>query len=72
MATQATMGDLELGLLRTFVSVIHHGSVGKAAVAIEMTQSAVSQRMLRLEKIVATNSLIAAEMVYPSQFTVRC
>jgi hypothetical protein len=46
--------------------------VGKAAVAIEMTQSAVSQRMLRLEKIVATNSLIAAEMVYPSQFTVRC
>jgi DNA-binding transcriptional LysR family regulator len=52
MATPAAVGDLELSLLRTFLAVVHHGSLGKTAVAVEMTQPAVSQQMLRLERIV--------------------
>jgi len=41
-----------LGLLRTFLAVVHHGSLGRTAVAAAMTQPAISQQMLRLEKIV--------------------
>jgi DNA-binding transcriptional LysR family regulator len=52
MATQAEMGDLELVLLRTFLAVVDEGSIGKAAASVDMTQSAVSQQMFRLEKIV--------------------
>jgi DNA-binding transcriptional LysR family regulator len=52
MATQTAVGDLELSLLRTFLAVVQHGSLGKTAAAIEMTQPAVSQQMLRLERIV--------------------
>jgi DNA-binding transcriptional LysR family regulator len=52
MATQGAVGDLELSLLRTFLAVVHHGSLGKTAAAVEMTQPAVSQQMLRLERIV--------------------
>ena len=52
MATHATSGDLELTLLRTFLAVVHHGSMGKTAAAVEKTQPAVSQQMMRLEKIV--------------------
>jgi DNA-binding transcriptional LysR family regulator len=52
MATQGAVGDLELSLLRTFLAVVHHGSLGKTAIAVEMTQPAVSQQMLRLERIV--------------------
>jgi DNA-binding transcriptional LysR family regulator len=44
--------NLELRLLRTFLAVVEHGSLGKTAVAINMTQPAISQQMLRLEKIV--------------------
>jgi len=52
MATQAPVGDLEVGLLRMFLAVVGHGSIGKAAAAADMTQPAVSQEMLRLERIV--------------------
>jgi DNA-binding transcriptional LysR family regulator len=52
MTTRETAGDLELGLLRTFVRVVNHGSLCKAAAAAKMTQPAVSQQILRLEKIV--------------------
>jgi len=49
---QMESGDLDLGLLRTFLAVVDCGSLGKTAAAIDKTQSAVSQQMLRLEKIV--------------------
>jgi DNA-binding transcriptional LysR family regulator len=52
MATQAEIGDLELALLRTFLAVVDEGSIGKAAASVDVTQSAVSQQMFRLEKIV--------------------
>jgi DNA-binding transcriptional LysR family regulator len=52
MATQAQVGELELNLLRTFLAVVDHGSIGKAAASVDMTQPAVSQQMLRLERIV--------------------
>lgn len=52
MSTRETSGDLELGLLRTFLRVVNHGSLCKAAAAAKMTQPAVSQQILRLEKIV--------------------
>lgn len=44
--------DLELGLLRTFLAVVQHGSMGRTAAAVAKTQPAVSQQMLRLEKII--------------------
>ena len=44
--------DLELSLLRTFLAVVQHGSMGRTAAAVARTQPAVSQQMLRLEKIV--------------------
>jgi DNA-binding transcriptional LysR family regulator len=44
--------DLELSLLRTFLAVVRHGSMGRTAAAVAKTQPAVSQQMLRLEKIV--------------------
>jgi hypothetical protein len=52
MTTRETSGDLELGLLRTFLRVVNHGSLCKAAAAAKVTQPAVSQQILRLEKIV--------------------
>jgi DNA-binding transcriptional LysR family regulator len=44
--------DLEFGLLRTFLAVAHHGSLGRTAAAMAMTQPAVSQQVSRLERIV--------------------
>ena len=53
MAThRMAAGDLDLGLLRTFLTLVSSGSLGKTAASIDKTQSAVSQQMLRLEKIV--------------------
>jgi DNA-binding transcriptional LysR family regulator len=52
MGTHGAAGDLELSLMRTFLAVVHHGSLGKTASAFEMTQPAVSHRMFRLERIV--------------------
>jgi DNA-binding transcriptional LysR family regulator len=43
--------DLELSLLRTFLAVVRHGSMGRTAMAVAKTQPAVSQQMLRLEKL---------------------
>ncbi|HUK48174.1 MAG TPA: LysR family transcriptional regulator [Terriglobales bacterium] len=45
-------GDLELRLLRTFLTLMECGSLGKTAAIVQITQSAVSQQMLRLERIV--------------------
>ncbi len=44
--------DLDLSLLRTFLAVVRHGSMGRTATAVAKTQSAVSQQMLRLEEII--------------------
>ena len=53
MSTQPMdTGDLELGLLRTFLAAVDCGSLRKTAAAIDKTQPAVSAQMLRLEKIV--------------------
>ena len=49
MTTQASAGDVEVGLLRMFSAVAEYGSMAKAATAFDMTQPAVSQQMLRLE-----------------------
>jgi DNA-binding transcriptional LysR family regulator len=52
MATAANKPELEISLLRTFLAVVHHGTLGRTATARRMTQPAVSQQMMRLEKIV--------------------
>jgi DNA-binding transcriptional LysR family regulator len=52
MAITTYQDDLEFSLLRTFLAVIRYGSMGRAATAICRTQPAVSQQMLRLEKII--------------------
>jgi|SRR5450432_576647 len=44
--------NLELSLLRTFLAVVQHGSMGKTAAAARVTQPAVSAQVFRLEKIV--------------------
>jgi DNA-binding transcriptional LysR family regulator len=52
MTMTRNRGDLELSLLRTFLAVVRHGSMGRTAAAVAKTQPAVSQQMLRLEKII--------------------
>jgi DNA-binding transcriptional LysR family regulator len=52
MAMTIDREDLELSLLRTFLAVVRHGSEGRAAAEVAKTQAAVSQRILRLEKII--------------------
>src|SRR5450755_3924535 len=52
MAIATCQNDLEFSLLRTFLAVIRHGSMGRAAAAVHRTQPAVSQQMSRLEKII--------------------
>jgi DNA-binding transcriptional LysR family regulator len=52
MAMTTDREDLELSLLRTFLAVVRHGSMGRTAAAVAKTQPAVSQQMLRLEKII--------------------
>src|ERR1700682_4960801 len=52
MSTQKETDNVEVSLLRTFLAVVEHGSIGKTAVAVDRTQPAISQQMLRLEKIV--------------------
>jgi len=52
MAMTTDRKDLELRLLRTFLAVVQYGSMGRTAAAGTKTQPAVSQRMLRLEKII--------------------
>ncbi|GAB3251970.1 LysR family transcription regulator [Chitinimonas naiadis] len=49
--------DLELDLLRAFVAVAESGSMTAGAALIGRTQSAVSQKMLRLEEIVGRRLL---------------
>ena len=51
MATSMGSGDLDLSLLRTFLAVVQHGSLGKTAAAVAKTQPAISQQMIRLENI---------------------
>lgn len=52
MAMTTGREDLDLSLLRTFLAVVRHGSMGRTAAAVAKTQSAVSQQMLRLEKVI--------------------
>ena len=52
MTAQTQVGDLEISLLRMFAAVVAYRSIGKAAAAVELTQPAVSQQMLRLERTV--------------------
>src|ERR1700686_5351207 len=52
MSTPMEANNVEMGLLRTFLALVEHGSIGKTAVAVDKTQPAISQQMLRLEKIV--------------------
>jgi DNA-binding transcriptional LysR family regulator len=52
MSTPRETDNVEVGLLRTFLALVEHGSIGKTAVAVDKTQPAISQQMLRLEKIV--------------------
>jgi DNA-binding transcriptional LysR family regulator len=49
--------NLDLGLLRTFLALVEHGSMGKTAAAVDKTQPAISQQMLRLEKIIGQKLL---------------
>jgi len=52
MAMTIDREDLEFSLLRTFLAVVQHGSMGRAAAANATTQPTMSQRILRLEKII--------------------
>jgi len=54
MAMTIDRGDLDVGLLRMFLAVAQHGTMGRAAAANATTQPTVSQRILRLEKIVGS------------------
>lgn len=44
-----TMRDLDTSLLRTFVAVTERGSMTAGAIALNLTQGAVSQKIARLE-----------------------
>ena len=52
MAMMIDRENLEVSLLRTFLATVRHGSMGRAGAANAMTQPTVSQRILRLEKII--------------------
>jgi DNA-binding transcriptional LysR family regulator len=52
MTTTTSRNNLELNLLRTFLAVVRHGSMGRTAAAVAKTQPAVSQQMARLETII--------------------
>ncbi|MDM0116312.1 LysR substrate-binding domain-containing protein [Variovorax sp. J22R133] len=49
---------LDLDLLRTFVAVVHNGSITAAANALHRTQSAISMQMQRLEEQVGCTLLL--------------
>src|SRR3954469_2826902 len=44
--------DLEIGLLRSFVTAVHAGSISRAATALGHTQPALSQQLRKLESAV--------------------
>jgi DNA-binding transcriptional LysR family regulator len=52
MKMTTSRNDLELSLLRTFLAVVRHGSMGRTAAVVAKTQPAVSQQMSRLETII--------------------
>jgi len=52
MRTPVESQDLDVSLLRTFLAVAQHGSMGKTAAAVDRTQPAISARIMRLERIV--------------------
>ena len=45
-------GDLEIGLLRSFVTAVRAGSISRAATALGHTQPALSQQLRKLESVV--------------------
>ncbi len=57
MRTKAETDNLDLSLLRTFLALVKHGSMGRTAVAVNKTQPAISHQMQRLEKIVGQKLL---------------
>jgi DNA-binding transcriptional LysR family regulator len=57
MRTRAETDNLDLSLLRTFLALVEHGSMGKTAVAVHKTQPAISHQILRLETIVGQKLL---------------
>jgi DNA-binding transcriptional LysR family regulator len=57
MRTHADTDNLDLSLLRTFLALVEHGSMGKTAAAVNRTQPAISHQMLRLEAIVGQKLL---------------
>jgi len=57
MRTKTETDNLDLSLLRTFLSLVEHGSMGRTAIAVNKTQPAISHQMLRLEKIVGQKLL---------------
>ena len=61
MRTQMETDSLDWGLLRTFLVVVEHGSLGKTAVAVDKTQPAISQQMRRLEKVVGQKLFVRGE-----------
>lgn len=51
----AEIANIDISLLRTFASVVETGKITKAAERMNMTQSAASQQILRLEALLETN-----------------
>ncbi|MBB3695596.1 LysR family transcriptional regulator [Sphingomonas sp. BK580] len=50
--------NIDVALLRAFVCTVDHGSLTAAAAALRLTQSAVSQQLLRLERLLQAQLLI--------------
>jgi DNA-binding transcriptional LysR family regulator len=69
MATSMGSGDLDLSLLRTFLAVVQHGSLGKTAAAVAKTQPAISQQMIRLENILGQKLFARDETASSSLIT---
>lgn len=52
--------DIDISLLRAFLSVVETGSVTKAASALNLTQAAVSQQIKRLEELLESALFVRA------------
>ena len=50
--------NIDIALLRAFVSTVDHGSLTAAAASLSLTQSAISQQLLRLERLLQAQLLI--------------
>ncbi len=59
------MRNLELELIRAFVAVADHRSMTVAGNALHLTQSAVSQQIMRLERRLPSPALPATQLNSP-------